>query len=129
MDEDGKRKLRTQILDGKLYKSKSEVRKALETQILQLNRGTDYGRSAGVTFGALLDRYISEEIPARKSTADSYRSLIRNHLRPKWGKYLLLEIRPDELHSWFQSLSLAPISKGHLRSLMHTLFKLATLWE
>jgi integrase len=128
-NEGGKRKLRTQTFDGKLYRTESEVRKALEAQILQLNRGTDYGRSAGVTFGALLDRYISEEMPARKSTADSYHSLIRNHLRPRWSKHLLAEIRPSELHSWFQSLDLAPVSKGHVRSLMHKLFDLAALWE
>lgn len=127
--EGGKRKLKTQTFDGNLYRSESEVRKALETQILQLNRGTDYGLSAGATFGALLDRYLAEELPSRKSSADSYRSLIRNHLRPKWGKHLLLEIRPAELHSWFQSLDLAPVSKGHLRSLMHKLFDLAALWE
>lgn len=125
MNEGGKRKLRTQTFDGRLYRTESEVRKALEAQILQLNRGTDYGRSAAVTFGALLDRYISEEMPVRKSTADSYHSLIRNHLRPRWGKHLLAEIRPSELHSWFQSLDLAPVSKGHVRSLMHKLFDLA----
>ena len=129
VNEGGKRKLRTQTFDGKLYRTESEVRKALETQILHLNRGTDYGRAAAVTFGALLDRYISEEMPARKSTAGSYHSLIRNHLRPRWGKHLLAEIRPSELHSWFQSLDLAPVSKGHVRSLMHKLFDLAALWE
>jgi integrase len=129
VNEGGTRKLRTQTFDGKLYRTESEVRKALEAQILQLNRGTDYGRSAGVTFGALLDRYISEEIPRRRSTAGSYQSLIRNHLRPRWGKYLLSDIRPSELHSWFQSLDLAPVSKGHVRSLMHKLFDLAALWE
>ena len=68
-------------------------------------------------------------MPDRKSTRDSYVSLIRNHLRPKWGSYLLLEIKPGELHTWFRDLDLAPITKGHLRSLMHTLFKLATPLE
>lgn len=120
--EGGQRKL-------DLYRSESDVRKAVENQVLQLNRDTDYGLSVGVTFGALLDRYLAEELPPRKSTADAYRSLIRNHLRPKWGKHLLLEIRPSELHSWFQSIGLAPISKGHLRSVMHKLFDLAALWE
>lgn len=36
---------------------------------------------------------------------------------------------PAELHSWFQTLDLAPITKGHIRSLMHKLFDFATLWE
>jgi hypothetical protein len=39
------------------------------------------------------------------------------------------EIRPAELHAWFQSLDLAPLTKAHLRSLMHKLFDLATRWE
>ena len=45
------------------------------------------------------------------------------------GGHIVSEIRPAEIHAWFQSLDLAPLSKGHLRSLMHKLFDLATLWE
>lgn len=101
----------------------------MEGRLLKLNDRTDYALASGVTFNALLDRYLAEEMPPRKSTRDSYASLIKNHLRPRRGEYLLPDIRPSELHSWFQSRDLAPVSKGHVRSLMHQLFDLAALWE
>jgi integrase len=82
-----------------------------------------------VTFGALLDRYIAEEIPARKSTRGSYTSIIKNHLRPRWENMVLSDIKPALTHAWFQSIKLQPISKGHVRSLMRRLFELAALWE
>jgi integrase len=94
-----------------------------------LNDNTEYARSAEVTFNALLDRYIEEEMPVRRSTQGSYRSIIKNHLRPQWGKRVISEIKPAELHTWLQELALAPITKGHLRSMMHKLFDLASLWE
>jgi integrase len=94
-----------------------------------LNEDTEYARAKDVTFNALLDRYVAEEMPARSSTHGSYSSMIQRRLRPQWGERLVLEIRPAELHAWFQSLDLAPLTKAHLRSLMHKLFDLATLWE
>ena len=84
---------------------------------------------AGVTFGALLDRYIAEEMPQRKSTKGGYLSIINSKLRPQWGSLLLSEIRPAQVHTWLQHLDLAPVTKGHIKSLMHKLFDLATLWE
>ena len=94
-----------------------------------MNEGTEYSRANDVSFNALLERYIAEEMPARHATKGGYTSIINTHLRPKWGSRMISEIRPGEIHAWFQSLNLAPITKGHLRSLMHKLFDLATLWE
>jgi hypothetical protein len=45
------------------------------------------------------------------------------------GEHALADIKSSLIHSWFQTLSLAPISKGHIRALMRKLFDLATLWE
>jgi integrase len=42
---------------------------------------------------------------------------------------VLSDIRTALIHSWFQSLNLHPVSKGHIRSLMRRLFELATLWQ
>ena len=82
-----------------------------------------------MTFDALVDRYIAEELPSRKSTRDSYMSIIRTHLRPRWGKMVLPDIKPALIHTWFQSLKLGAVTKGHLRSLMRLLFDRAVLWE
>ncbi len=127
--EGSKRKPRVQTFDSAIYKTEKALRQHLEGFVVKLNEKTEYARSAGVTFGALLDRYIAEEMPQRHSTRGSYTSIINKRLRPKWGPSVVSEIRPAEIHAWFQSLDLAPVTKGHLRSLMHKLFDLATLWE
>jgi integrase len=127
--ESGGRVRKVQTFDSAIYKTEKAVRQHLEGFIVKLNEKTEYARSAGVTFNALLDRYIEEEMPARHSTKGSYTSIINKRLRPQWGTSLISEIRPADLHAWFQSLALAPVTKGHLRSLMHKLFDLATLWE
>jgi integrase len=127
--ESGERVRKVQTFDSAIYKTEKSVRQHLEGFIVKLNEKTEYARSAGVTFNALLDRYIEEEMPARHSTKGSYTSIINKRLRPQWGTSLISDIRPADLHAWFQSLALAPVTKGHLRSLMHKLFDLATLWE
>lgn len=125
----GKRVLKLQTFDSSIYKTEKAVRQHLEGFLVKLNEKTEYARSVDVTFNALLDRYIEEEMPTRHSTKGSYTSIINKRLRPKWGSSVVSDMRPADLHAWFQSLDLAPVTKGHLRSLMHKLFDLATLWE
>jgi integrase len=127
--EDGKRKLKMQTFNGKLYGTEADVRRAVGASVPRLNDATPYRPPVAVTFSALLDRYIDEEMPPRKSTSDSYTSIIKNHLRPRWGNMVLSDISPALIHSWFQSLKLQPVTKGHVRSLMRLLFDRATLWE
>ena len=67
------------------YKTKSAAHKAVEALLLTLNSETPQQRMAVVTFGAICDRYMLEEMPERYSTAKSYRSNIVNHLKPRWG--------------------------------------------
>jgi integrase len=129
VEENGKRTAKSQYFDGALYRTEKAVRQKVESQLLKLNEDTEYARAKDVTFNALLDRYVAEEMPARHATKGSYTSIIKRRLRPQWGERIVSEIRPAELHAWFQSLDLAPLTKAHLRSLMHKLFDLATLWE
>jgi hypothetical protein len=126
---DGKRKLKMQTFNGKLYATEADVRRAVGVMVPGLNDGTVYSPSLAGTFGALLDRYIAEEMPSRKSSRDSYLSIIKNHLRPRWENMVLSDIKPALIHTWFQSLKLQSVSKGHVRSLMRRLFELATLWK
>jgi hypothetical protein len=49
------------------------AQKAVESLLLKLNSETPQQRMAVVTFGAICDRYIAEELPERYSTAKSYR--------------------------------------------------------
>jgi integrase len=129
IEEGGKRTPKSQYFDGDVYKNAKSVRQKVEARLLKLNEGTEYARANDVSFNALLERYVTEEMPTRRATKGSYSSIINTHLRPQWGSYIVSEIRPAQIHTWFQSLALAPVSKGHVRSLMHKLFDLATLWE
>ena len=111
------------------FKTKALAKKAVEALLLKLNSETPQQRMAAVTFGAICDRYLLEELPERYSTAKSYRSNIKNYLKPRWGDYLLEKIRPMAVEDWLRNLPLAPKSKTHVRSVMHLMFECATRWE
>jgi len=111
------------------YKSKALAQKAVEALLLKLNSETPQQRMAVVTFGAICDRFLDEEMPERHSTSRSYRSNIKNYLKPRWGDYLLDRVRPMAVEDWLKTLPMAPKSKAHIRSLMHLMFECATRWE
>jgi integrase len=62
-------------------------------------------------------------------TLASYRSIIRRHLRPKWGDFCLQDVRPSLVQDWLRNLVMSPKYKGHVRSLMYRLFDKAMIWE
>jgi hypothetical protein len=76
------------------FQDRKELRQHLEGFLMKLNEKTAYARSRDVTFNALLDRYIEEEMPARHSTKGSHTSIINKRLRPQWGSFVVSEIRP-----------------------------------
>jgi hypothetical protein len=90
------------------YRTKALAQKAVEALLLKLNSETPQQRMAVVTFGAICDRYLEEEIPERYSTSKSYRSNIKNYLKPRWGSYLLDHIRPMAVEDWLKKLPMAP---------------------
>jgi hypothetical protein len=84
-------------------------------------------RPSGETVQSVITRYEAERMPARLSTARTYRSFLKNHVIPQWGNTPIrdVQIRPVEL--WLRALPLAPKSKTHVRSLMHGLVEFA-MW-
>src|SRR5689334_9117046 len=75
----GKRIRKHINLDGSVYKTEKAVRQHLESFLIKLNKTTEYAQASAVTFGALLDRYEEEEMPARHSTRGGYTSIINRH--------------------------------------------------
>lgn len=105
--------------------TKSAANRAAEGIRKRLN-GPVAGRK---TFGDLLDRYIAEEIPARHSTRQGYLSMIRTHIRPKWGTVAIADVRAYEVRAWLMSRPCDTRRKGHIHGLMRVLFRFAMLWE
>ncbi len=74
-----------------------------------------------------LARYEVERMPARHSTARVYRSFLKNHVMPKWGKTAIQAVQPRPVELWLRELPLSPKSKTHVRSLMHGIVEFA-MW-
>ena len=132
------------------YKTKAQALKAAEGHRLKVNNESATTRE--VTFGALIERYIIEErlreskdrtravgmveedeafdVEALEpSTASSYLSMLKVHIKPKWENYFISEVKPSAVEAWLKSVDREPKTKGHLKALMYRLFEKAMLWE
>jgi integrase len=109
------------------HATESQARRAAQALLLRIN--VDNPNAGVVTFGAVIERYLAEELPERHSTARSYRSWLANHIKPKWGEYPLQQIKPLAVEQWLKGLDLAPKSKGHLKNQMRIVFNCAMRWE
>ena len=110
----------------KQYPTKQSAWRAAEGLRLTVNRDHP---SSDVTFGGLADRYMLEKLPRRHSTASKYCSWINHHIKPRWGDYAIAKVKPLPVEEWIEQLKLAPKSKGHVRTIMHILFRWAMKWE
>lgn len=112
------------------YTTKAEALRACEH--LQLTANSENPTSRAIGFGALLDRYIAEEMPERHSTNLAYRSYIETHIRPKWADWPLRKLAskgaPFTIEQWLRTLELAPKTKGNIRNVMAVIFNCAMRW-
>jgi integrase len=109
------------------YPTESKARTASMSLLLSINQEKPEG--VPVPFGAVIERYLSQELPERNSTASRYRSWLKNYITPKWAECSLNQIKPLAVEDWLKRLSLAPKSKSHLKNLMRVLFNAAMRWE
>ena len=115
------------------YKTEAHALKAAEGMRLLINDGV--ASRAPVLFGGVLDRFLLEQKQEQEaeqithSTFASYRSMISQHIHPKWGEVYLQDVRPALVQDWLRKLTLSPKYKGHIRSLMYRLFDRAMIWE
>ena len=125
---DGSKKRRSEAIGTvEQFPTESQARKAALSWLFSMNAETCNGTP--VSFGAVMRRYLAEEIPERISTASRYRCWLKNHVEPKWGDYSMEQIKPLLVENWLKKLDLAPKSKSHLKNLMRVLFNAAMRWE
>jgi hypothetical protein len=126
--EDGSKRVPSLIV-GSIdeYPTESRARTASMSLLLSINQEKPEG--VPVSFGAVIERYLAQEIPERNSTASRYQSWLKNYIKPKWAEFPLDQIKPLAVEDWLKKLSLAPKSKSHLKNLMHVLFNTAMRWE
>ena len=125
---DGSKRMPSVIVGSILkYPTKSRARTASMSLLLSINQGKTEG--VPVPFGAVIERYLVQELPERNSTASRYQSWLKNYVKPKWAECALDQIKPLAVEDWLKRLSLAPKSKAHLKNLMRVLFNAAMRWE
>jgi integrase len=99
-------------------------------QAILLRLNAEQPSAAGASnFGAVIARYEQEEMPERYSTRAAYQSYIKNQIRPRWAETPMSAVKPMAVEDWLRNLALAPKTKSHVRSLMHTIFQCAERWE
>ena len=128
-DTSGPRRRRTITIGSvKQYPSRRDAMKVVEAFRLRLNADAPFNPDP-VTIGALIARYIELELPERYSTQRSYLAVLNRWIGPKWGEYLLGNVKAIAVEQWLRSLALAPKTKIHIRNLMHLLYENARRWE
>ncbi len=100
-----------------------------EVEPLRLRLNIESRLGGSVTIGTLIGRYIEQELPERHSTRRSYLTVLNRWIKPRWGEYLIEDVKTVAVEQWLRSLQLAPKSKTHIRSLMHLLYQNARRWE
>lgn len=63
------------------------------------------------------------------ATQRSYKAFLNNWVKPKWGTFVLDQVRAVGVEHWLRGLKLAPKSKLHIRGVMHVLYECAARWE
>jgi integrase len=131
-DSEGRRQRRTATVGTQEeYPTESAARKspAVQAILLRLNADQPTAAVGAVEFGAVIARYEQEEMPERYSTKAAYQSYINNQIRPRWAQTPANAVKPMGVEDWLRCLDLAPKTKSHVRSLMHTIFQCAERWE
>jgi hypothetical protein len=112
------------------YPTESAARKSPAVQAILLRLNAEQPNAGGAAnFGAVIARYEQEEMPERYSTSAAYQSYIKNQIRPRWAETPMSAVKPMAVEDWLRNLTLAPKTKSHVRSLIHTIFQCAERWE
>lgn len=125
------------------HSTEKKARVALQEQLLRMNGADAFRAHVEPTFGVVIDRFVTEEklekILAQPSgevkgdglayaTAAGYSSYLNRHIRPRWGKTPISQMRPMDVADWLRKLPLAPKTQAHIKRVLHLLFERAMLW-
>lgn len=117
-----------QIGDADQYPTASAAESAAGALRLTINNSrTGFQR---VTMVALWEHYAQEELPLKEvSTQDVDTIVVKRWILPRWGQYLLDEVKTVEVERWLRSADLADGSKAKIKNVMSALFSHAVRWE
>ena len=110
------------------------ARKAARLLVPDLNVGATKSKSVSITIAQLCSHFEQCELCLANtwrsySTKTIYKVYLKRWIIPKWGEYLLSEIRTIDVESWLRSLPIARSTCAKIRNVMSVLFNHACRYE
>lgn len=100
-------------------KTQKEVSQRLRAATTAIDVG-DYTDPCRMTVGQWLDIWAAEYLGGVKPrTVDSYRSTVRNHLKPTFGAVRLDALTPHMVQSFYNGLELSPKTVKNIHGVLH----------
>ncbi len=111
--------------------TQADAERAVEYLRMRVNAQNPQAQFHSVTVGALVDRFINEELSKgrRFQTQLEYKTYLNRYIRKQWGNTFINDVDPVLVKGWLDSLPLAPKTKTHIRNAFHLLFYFARWWK
>ena len=119
------------------FSTKTDLKRAIEAVRSEFNSPAAAKPKPVMLFGDVIAKYEEKAMPDRYSTSQSYKSILKVHVKPKWGALPVSEVTPPEVEDWILKLrttprkpggpthSLAPKTQGHVKGVMSVLLRYA----
>ena len=113
------------------FPTEADAERSVQYLRIKINSENPQHQFHTVTVGALIDRYTSEEMAdsVREDTAESYRGILKNWIRPNWEGQTLESVKTMAFENWLKTVPRSPGTRAHIRNMMHRLFNCAIRWE
>jgi integrase len=105
------------------WQAAKQLRDALEAQ-----RPVAPAEKTAPTVNTLAKQYREEKMPQRFSTQYGYNQWLVNHILPRWGEGMIIDLQPRPVELWLHSLALSPKSRVHIRGVIQQLWEFA-MWR
>jgi len=132
---DGKRVRRKAIVGTlKELPTKAKAETAVAGLRLDITKEQPARLKGAISVRELAAHYQSTELDEKNSTKafstrECYRGMIEQYIVPRWGDYLLGDVRTIAVESWLGELSLSNGSKTKIRGVFHALYSHAQRYE
>lgn len=112
------------------YPSESAAQSAVDALRLTINNQSKRQNLQRTTVSTLWEHYFREELPSKEiSTQDAYVLYAKNWILPRWGNFLLDEIKTVEVERWLRATGVADGTKAKIKCVMSAFFSHAVRWE
>ncbi|HEY6253138.1 MAG TPA: site-specific integrase [Candidatus Angelobacter sp.] len=121
---------KAQLGDTKKYPTESAARSAADALRLTINNQSRRRTLVKTTINTLWEHYCREELPSKEpSTQDAYLQYAKNWILPRWGTFLLEDVKTVEVERWIHATGRANGSKAKMKCVFSALFSHAVRWE